>query len=269
MSTAAAKKGNRCGHNPHKPKLTPAKPIRKGKGAPPRFLSIAAEQVKIWFSKPAKCPMLTRSERRIGGDPSPRRVRSERREAWQIILETLFSLVELSSLQLGTPTAALGFVDVDMKKIMSVSGMGKRRCERAMRDLATAGFLVIKQRRACSKEGKYYGLRAIRQLQPGFFEWFGMGGEWLAKERKKAWERIKAKAARANCKASDLMRRVKRALAAQKGKTSRSSARERQASYDWQVAVMQLMDQGFSESEARRRINETLGVPEDYSPGSA
>lgn len=269
MTTAAVKKGNRCGHDPRKPKLTPAKPIRKGKGGLPRFLSLAAEKVKAWYQHPAKCPVLTRSELRDDGNPSLRRVRSERREAWQRMIETLLSLVELSSLQLGTPTAALGFVDVDMKKIASVSGMSKRRCERALRDLAKAGFFKSKQRRACSKEGKYYGLRAIRQLHAGFFEWCDMGGEWLAKEQKKAWERIKAKAARANCKASDMMRRVKNALKAPGRKNSGQSQRQRQASYDWQVAVMRLMDLGLDEAEARRRINETLGLPEGYAPGSA
>ena len=269
MTTATAKRGNRCGHNPHKPKLAPAKPIRKGKGGLPRFLSLAAEKAKAWYRHPAKCPSLTRSERQFSGERSLRRVRSERREAWQKIIETLLSLVELSSLRLGTPTAALGFVHVDMKRIMSVSGMSKRRCERALRDLAGAGFFKATQRRGCNKEGDYYGLRASRQLHPGFFEWLDMGGEWLVKEQKKAWERIKAKAARANCKASDMMRQVKKALLAPARKRRQASEQERLQSWEWQVGVMRLMDQGFDESEARRRINETLGLPEGYAPRSA
>ena len=43
--------GTRCGHDPKRPLLTPANPIRKGKGGLPRILSLAAGRTKAWYSK--------------------------------------------------------------------------------------------------------------------------------------------------------------------------------------------------------------------------
>ena len=50
--------GNRCGHDPRNPKLTPVNPIRKGKGGLPRILSLAAERAKVWYFHPKKCKLL-------------------------------------------------------------------------------------------------------------------------------------------------------------------------------------------------------------------
>jgi hypothetical protein len=103
MTTAA---GNRCGHRPNQPSLTPACPIRKGQGGLPRILSLAAERAKIWYRHPQKCHVLNKGNRQT---------RSERREAYQVIVETMLSVLDLASLCLGTPTLDNGFVDVDMK----------------------------------------------------------------------------------------------------------------------------------------------------------
>ena len=85
--------GNRCGHDPKHPNLSPAKPIRKGKGGLPRILSLAAERAKAWYKHPAKCPPLQRARRAI---------RSERQEALQIVIETILSHLDLASLCLGS-----------------------------------------------------------------------------------------------------------------------------------------------------------------------
>ena len=85
--------GNRCGHCTNRPSLTPAYPIRKGTGDLPRLLSMAAERAKEWYRHPQKCHVLNKGKRRT---------RSERREAYQIILETMLSFLDLASLCLGT-----------------------------------------------------------------------------------------------------------------------------------------------------------------------
>jgi hypothetical protein len=100
--------GNRCGHVPAKPRLAPARPISKGKGGLPRILSLAAERAKAWYRHPQKCHVLNKGNRQT---------RSERREAYQIIIETMLSFLDLASLCLGTPTLDYGFVDVDMKSL--------------------------------------------------------------------------------------------------------------------------------------------------------
>lgn len=63
--------GNRCGHDPENPNLSPPNPIRKGEGGLPRILSLAAERLKEWFWNPQKCPLLETNE--------SRQTRSERR----------------------------------------------------------------------------------------------------------------------------------------------------------------------------------------------
>ena len=154
--------GNRCGHDPKRPILSPAHPIRKGKGGLPRILSLAAERAKAWYFHPKKCPPLQ-------AQPN-RRTRSERREACQIVLETILSHLDLASMCLGTPTAASGFIDIDMRTIVRDSGVGQRRCERAIALLKQAGFLRVKQPRSQNKEGAYFGCRAIRIVTEALFE---------------------------------------------------------------------------------------------------
>lgn len=136
--------GNRCGHDPKNPNLSPAKPIRKGKGGLPRILSLAAERAKAWYYHPKKCKLLQSHPHR--------KTRSERREACQIVIETILSHLDLASLCLGTPTLENGFIDIDMRTIVRDSGIGQRRCERAI---------------ALLKEAGYEGAAAPRHQRPG------------------------------------------------------------------------------------------------------
>ena len=91
--------GNRCGHCPKQPSLTPARPIRKGAGGLPRLLSLAAERAKEWYRHPQKCHALNKGNRQT---------RSERREAYQVIIETMLTFLDLASLCLGTVAPCSG-----------------------------------------------------------------------------------------------------------------------------------------------------------------
>lgn len=150
---SAVPSGNRCGHDPKRPQLSAAVPIPKGKGGFPRILSLAAERAKAWYFYPAKCPQL---------HGRGRQTRSERREACQVVLEVIFRHLDLASMCLGTPTSANGFIDIDMRTVVHDSGMGQRRCERAIALLKKAGFMRVKQPRRQNEEGAYFGCRAIR-----------------------------------------------------------------------------------------------------------
>ena len=165
--------GNRCNHNPANPQLSPSHPIRKGKGGLPRILSLAAERAKAWYKHPQKCTALC--------SKSTRKTRSERREAYQVVIETVLIHLDLASLCLGTPTLDNGFIDVDMKTIVKTSGIGQRRCER-----------------------DYVGCRSIRIITTTFFEWLGLG-PMLQRERARASDVLRRKAIKANRKLSDLM----------------------------------------------------------------
>ena len=259
--TAAS--GNRCGHNPKRPQLCPARLIRKGKGGLPRILSLAAERAKAWYFYPKKCPPMQ-------ANPNCR-TRSERREACQIVLEAILSHLDLASMCLGTPTASSGFIDIDMRTIVRDTGIGQRRCERAIAALKEAGFMKVTQPRMQNDEGQYYGCRAIRVVTEALFEWLGLG-PMLHRERARASERLRRKAQKANRKLSDFMSRMRDKFKAPFGRASRRlSPREEEQRIErriaWNRKWGELVLQGIDPHEAQRRTNEALGFPPGYSPG--
>ena len=249
--------GNRCGHDPRNPRLDPVRPIRKGKGGLPRILSLAAERAKAWYNHPKKCPPLLA--------PADRKVRSERREACLVVTETLLSHLELASLSLGVPTLANGFIDIDMKAIVRDSGLGKRRCERAIRQLKRAGFMQVTQPRGRSNEGQYFGCRAIRIITTAFFDWLGLG-PMLRRERARASEVLRRKAQKANRKLADFMRRVVSGAKPMFKRYHGGESRAQRAAL-WNSTWAGNVRTGLDAREAQRRTNDALSYPPEYSPG--
>lgn len=254
--------GNRCGHVPHHPRLSAAVSIPKRKGGFPRILSLAAERAKAWYFHPAKCPALHGTGRKI---------RSERREACQIVLEVIFRYLDLASMCLGTPTPASGFIDIDMKTIVRDSGIGQRRCERAIALLKKAGFMRVKQPRRQNEEGAYFGCRAIRIVTEALFEALGLG-PMLHRERARASERLRRKAQKMNKKLSDLMGRMRDMFKSPARREFRQvSAKDReereQRTLAWNQNWGDYVLKGVEPKEAQRLTNEALGYPPGYSPG--
>jgi hypothetical protein len=201
--------------------------------------------------------------------PIDRQTRSERREAYQVIIETMLSVLDLASLCLGTPTLDSGFVDVDMKTLVEASGMNQRRCERAIADLKDAGLMTVKQPRRINEHGEYAGLRAIRVIRETFFEFLQLG-PMLQRERARATERLRRKAMRVNRKLADLMRRVSQGMRGfvRRSPLSRVEQEQRdENSRRWNLACVKYMLAGLPDDELRRRVNAELGFPPDYSPG--
>ena len=254
--------GNRCGHDPKHPQLSPANPIRKGKGGLPRILSLAAERAKAWYYHPQKCKLLKSHPQR--------KMRSERREACQIVIETILSNLDLASLCLGTPTLENGFIDIDMRTIVRDSGIGQRRCERAIALLKEAGFMKVKQPRTINDQGYYVGLRAIRVVTTLFFEFLNLG-PMLQRERARASKRLQRKAMKAHRKVSDLMRRMTIGLRNSFSfKPQRSRAEQERRDEEarrWNMTCAKYMIADLDPGECRRRTNTELGLPVDNSPG--
>ncbi len=255
--------GNRCGHDPKRPILSPAHPIRKGKGGLPRILSLAAERAKAWYFHPKKCPPLQ-------AHPD-RRTRSERREACQIVLETILSHLDLASMCLGTPTAASGFIDIDMRTIVQDSGIGQRRCERAIALFKEAGFMKVTQPRTQNDEGMYFGCRAIRVVTEALFEWLGLA-PMLHRERARASERLRRKAQKANRKLSEFMNRIRDKFKSPVGRafqrlSPRAEEQRMERRIAWSRKWSEFVLQGIDSREAQLRTNAALGYPPGYSPG--
>lgn len=258
-----APSGNRCGHNPHQPRLFPIAQIRKGKGGLPRILSLASERAKAWYFHPKKCPPLQSHQHR--------QTRSERREACQIVLETILSHLDLASMCLGTPTLSSGFIDIDMQTIVQDSGIGQRRCERAIALFKKAGFMKATQPRKQNDEGQYYGCRAIRVVTESLFEWLGLG-PMLRRERARASERLRRKAQKANRKLSEFMSRMRDRYKSPTHKAFRKlfpyeEQKKLERRRAWNKKWGELVLQGKTSEEAQRGVNEILGYPPGYSPG--
>jgi len=254
--------GNRCGHDPENPQLSPVEPIKSGPGCPPRILSLAAERAKEWFFTPAKCPLL-------GGD-SERQVRSERREAIQVVLEFLLGRLDLASLCVGTPTMKDGLIDLDMKAIVAGTGLGQRRCERAIGNLKEAGFMEVKQPRLKNDEGHYFGLRAIRVLTVRFFEWLGLG-PMLARERARASKALKERLARYGRSLSDVMKRkvdrFKPLFSQKPVQEPRPKSLDAERLHYWHSLMKHHLKDGLELRDAQRLVNSKMNFPPDWSPG--
>ena len=255
--TPAVPTGNRCGHDPRHPRLSPPEPIKTGPGGLPRILSLAAERAKEWFYHPDKCPALN-------SHPS-RQTRSERREACQVVIEALLKRLDLASLCVGLPTPADGFIDVDMKTIVAETGLGQRRCERAIGLLKEAGFLNVKQPRRLNAEGVYVGLRAIRVFTEKFFDWLGLL-PMLKKERKRASHALRRRAARLGKSVGNFMGRLRKIIKPIAEKPERKSL-DVEKVRAWNRALTDLWKSGIDGPEAKRRVNQQFGFPLDWSPG--
>lgn len=254
--------GNRCGHDPKHPNLSPAKPIRKGKGGLPRILSLAAERAKAWYYHPKQCKLLQSHPHR--------KTRSERREACQLVIETILSHLDLASLCLGTPTLENGFIDIDMRTIVRDSGIGQRRCERAIALLKEAGFMKVKQPRTVNDLGDYVGLRAIRVVTTLFFEFLNLG-PMLQRERARATERLRRKAHKANRKLSEFMNRIRDKFRSPVGRafqrlSPRAEEERMERRIAWSRKWSEFVLQGIDSREAQLRTNAALGYPPGYSP---
>lgn len=243
--------GNKCGHNPNKPRLSPLLPIKTGKGGLPRILSLAAEKTKAWYDRPDLCPKLQTNK--------DRRTRSERREAILITIETLLKHLDLATLQIGCPTGH-GFVDIDMKSIVKESGLNQRRCERAISQLKRAGFLKATQHRIKRAPGVYAALRAIRIFTRDFFIWLGLD-RIFDKERAKAIARVGRKFART---IGDLFSRKPQPAKKMPQKPDKKQTEFRRT---WTLELGKLIKEGIEIKEAQRHLNQLHGLPCDWSPG--
>lgn len=254
--------GNKCGHDPRAPRLSPVVPIRKGKGGLPRILSLAAERAKAWYYHPKQCKLLQSHPHR--------KTRSERRETCQIVIETILAHLDLASLCLGTPTLENGFIDIDMRTIVRDSGIGQRRYERAIALLKDAGFMRVEQPRAVNDQGDYVGLRAIRVVTTLFFEFLNLG-PMLQRERTRATEELQRRARKAQRKLTDFMHRVTKGLRStftfKPQRSHAGQAKREEETRRWNIACSKYMIAGLDPDECRRRFNTELGLPANYSPG--
>ena len=175
--------GNRCDHDPAKPRyfVPPAKHKDR-----PLILRKLEEKIRAYFTDPRKTiPSLDLAN---GKD---RQQRSERREACLAVLGCMIHFLDLVTLRVGIPTPG-GFKGLTIPYLAELSGLGERRAERAIRDLVKANLVTVHPLCERKDDLTFKGYAAIRTLSANLFSLFGLG-RWLPHEREKATARLKKK----------------------------------------------------------------------------
>lgn len=181
--------GNRCGHDPANPRWF--KPPEKHADRP-GVLRKLIERIREYYSAPAKTlPALN------AVNESDRQQRSERREACVDLLACLLHYTDLVTLRVGIPQADGTFQGLTMEFLAGASGLGLRRAERAIHDLAAAGIVSIHPIAQRLEDCAYKGFAAIRAVSRALFDAFGLG-KWLRHEREKAVKRREKKRRKAD-----------------------------------------------------------------------
>lgn len=179
VAAAVLSSGNRCGHDPARPRWFAA----PAHHAPhPRILVRLQEAVRSYFADPAVLPSLN------AANGSARRQRSERREGCLALLGALVHYLDLASLRVGIPRADGGFEGLTLAFLAARAGLGQRRAERASRDLHKAGLVEVHPIAQKTEDDRHRGLPAVRRLPASLFKVFGLG-RWLQRERDKAASR--------------------------------------------------------------------------------
>jgi hypothetical protein len=175
--------GNRCGHDPEKPRFFVPPESHKGR---PLILRRLEGKIRAYFDDPRKTiPSLDLAN---GKD---RQQRSERREACLAVLGCMVHFLDLATLRVGIPTRG-GFRGLTVPYLAELSGLGGRRAERAVADLVKAGLITVHPLCQRKDDLTFKGYAAIRTISATVFALFGLG-RWLPHEREKAAARLKKK----------------------------------------------------------------------------
>lgn len=173
-----ASSGNKCGHRPDAPRFfaPPEKHALR-----PSVLRTSIAKLCGYFSNPKLFPLLN------AANDSDRQQRSERREACVLLMSCILHYMDLVTYRVVIP-GENGGMGLTMPYLSTLTGLGERRAERAIRDLKKAGIITVHP--ICEKltDGTYKGLAAIRAVSKHFFAALGLL-DWLKHEQRKATER--------------------------------------------------------------------------------
>lgn len=147
-------------------RLSLPSPPRKGPGGLPRLLTLAIEKVDYFYYYPKDIPFLFYQK--------SRKRRTERRASCILLLKALLKRLDLGSMKCVMPDPRFGLIDLNTEKLMQDTGLEKRRVERAMADLVSAGFVETNQPRILTANSRYMGCRSIRKIKPKLFSWLGL-----------------------------------------------------------------------------------------------
>lgn len=114
-----------------------------------------------------------------------RNKRSERREAIVLIGQAILHYTDMDSLRAGINNPN-GWWLPTLDWLSKAAGIGLKRTQRAIRDLARAGYIKITYRWTQRLGGKYINKAAARQIMPIFFRHLGISNEQLTLDQHRA-----------------------------------------------------------------------------------
>lgn len=98
-----------------------------------------------------------------------RQKRSERREAIVCVLQVILHYLDLDTLEVGFHDNRGTFIRLDVNYIAKQANITPQRVKRALRDIATAGYIETVKQYKRDEDGRYIGLPAIRRISPSLF----------------------------------------------------------------------------------------------------
>jgi hypothetical protein len=175
--------GNRCGHDPRRPRLQLQRPDNQTRGKPfPWLIRQALERIEGLYR-----------ERWRFRELGPRK-RSERIEGMVLVAKALIRNLDILTMRAGRWREDGILVGISMKTIAKWAGISEQRAFRASWDLREAGWISISQPIEKTHEGPcgpglcprrgHKGRAAIRSIKRELFERLELRGR-LMKERGK------------------------------------------------------------------------------------
>lgn len=171
-------KGNRCGHDPRRPRLELERPGTRGKPFPWLFRQ-GLERLERLYHDRFLFPELGA------------RKRSERLEAMVLVGKALMRNTDRLTLRSGRRNPDGSFTGITMKSIAAWARITRQRAFRALWDLRDAGYADLHQPIERRADGSRRGLAGIRRLTPLLFERLGLRGR-LKRERRELWQAARA-----------------------------------------------------------------------------
>lgn len=111
-------------------------------------------------------------------------------------------------------------------------------------------------------------MRAIRIITEGFFQWLGLS-RILDEERKKALERLKVKALKANRQLNDFIKRMGHKWSQATGSQAQKNDMRNRQKQRWRRMWKEFMQNGLDMATAQYKTNQFFGYPPNWSPGMA
>jgi len=148
--------GNRCGHDRLKPRLDP---VELPSERLPLVLSDITSAIENLFYMRHKEEFADIGQAR----------RSEICEAMVLVAKTLTVRMDLVTKRVGKPRDDGTVVGIPAERLAEITGLHISRVNRALRELADAGWMTSCQPCELKADGTYRGYPAIRTLTPRFF----------------------------------------------------------------------------------------------------